>query len=134
MSKPASIHSFPRIRYSEAFKRHVIEEIDSGRLRVSDARKKYAIPGHETISRWRRRYSKFAVQGTLIRMTDKEQQDREERDRRKQTSDQDRIRLLERALADASLRIRTLETLIDIAEEEYEIPIRKNSGAGPSTK
>jgi hypothetical protein len=67
-------------------------------------------------------------------MTDKEQQHRHEREPRKQSSDEERIRLLEHALADASLRIRTLETMIDIAEQEYEIPIRKNSGAEPSTK
>ncbi len=134
MTKPASIHVYSTVRYSEAFKRQIVEEVDSGRLRAADARKKYAIPGHDTINRWRRRYSKFAVSGTLIRMTDKEQQHRHEREPRKQSSDEERIRLLEHALADASLRIRTLETMIDIAEQEYEIPIRKNSGAEPSTK
>ena len=39
---------------------------------------------------------------------------------------------LERQLAEARLKIKALETMIDIAEEQFKISIRKKSGAKQS--
>jgi hypothetical protein len=41
---------------------------------------------------------------------------------------------LEQQLAEAQLKIRALETMIDIAEEQLKIDIRKKSGAKQSPK
>lgn len=46
-----------------------------------------------------------------------------------ESSLQSRIRELERALAYSKLEVLALNTLIDVAEKEEEIAIRKKSGA-----
>jgi transposase-like protein len=125
MSKQVVLDTRHQLRYSEAFKREVIREIDSGRLTRTAARLHYGIAGHVTIERWHRRYSKFAGKGLAIRMITKTEQHQE-------YEQQERMRDLEHALADAHLRIRALDTLIDLAEETYHIPVRKNSGAKQS--
>ena len=45
-------------RYSEAFKLHIIKEIESGHLSMSSAKRKYDIPGAVTIPGWLKRYGK----------------------------------------------------------------------------
>ncbi len=44
------------------------------------------------------------------------------------------IKELQEALRLAELKNELLETMIDIAEEKFEVPIRKKSGAKPSKK
>jgi transposase len=125
MSKTNEFKSRPVGEYSESFKRQVIREIDSGRLGLEVTRRKYGIGGHSTIQRWHSRYSKTARNSRSIKMISTEQEYRDH-------EQQDRIRDLEHALADAHLQIRALDTLIDLAEETYKIPLRKNSGAKQS--
>jgi transposase len=125
MSKTNEFKGRPVGQYSESFKRQVIREITSGRLCWEVARRKYGIGGHSTIQRWHSSYGKSARNGRLIRMISTEQQYRDQ-------EQQDRIRDLEHALADAHLQIRALDTLINLAEETYKIPLRKNSGAKQS--
>lgn len=45
-------------RYSEAFKREVVQEYESTGLSVSDLRKKYGITGCETVQKWIKKYAK----------------------------------------------------------------------------
>ena len=44
----------------------------------------------------------------------------------------DEVRDLQQALAEAQLKIKALDTMIDIAEEQLKIDIRKKSGAKQS--
>lgn len=46
----------------------------------------------------------------------------------------DEVRALQKALSEAELKIAALNTLIDIAEEQLKIDIRKKSGAKQSSK
>ncbi len=47
------------IRYSEAFKRHVVKEIEEGKFNsLQEAREKYGIKGHSTITFWLKKYGK----------------------------------------------------------------------------
>lgn len=128
--RPKSIIRYaPERRYTEAFKRSVIADIDAGRLTKAEASRRYQIAGHSTVLKWYRKYSKFAQAGITIglSMTDKQQKQKEER-----LAKDRRIRELEAALAEAHLYNRALETMISLAEETYKIPVRKNSGAKQS--
>jgi transposase len=125
MSKTNEFKGHPVGEYSESFKRQVVREINSGRLCCEDARRKYGIGGHSTIQRWQMGYSKPSLNSRPIKMISTEQEYRDH-------EQQDRIRDLEHALADAHLQIRALDTLIDLAEETYKIAVRKNSGAKQS--
>ena len=49
-------------------------------------------------------------------------------------SDNAELKALKKALEEANLKIRALDTMIDIAEEQLKIDIRKKSGARQSSK
>lgn len=91
--------------YSEAFKRKVIRELESGRFRsMSAARRAYDIRGAQTLQNWIRHYGKDSLLGKVVYV-----KDRNELDDMKALKQ--RIRELERGLADAHMRL--------ILEEEY---------------
>src|ERR1051325_11629311 len=112
-SKRISPYYLPLRRYSEAFKRSVVRQIEEGRFSKESARRHYRIPGHSTVLRWCAQYSQAILTGVTleIRMPD----ERPEQIRREQAQ---RIKDLERALANATLKIEALETLIEIAKDE----------------
>lgn len=68
---------------------------------------------------WKKKYSP-SIALTLPLMTEKERQ--------KLEASQKRMKALEKQLEDAQMKNIALETMIDIAEEELGISIRKKSG------
>ena len=108
------------IRYSPAFKRKVVEEIESGKFTVGEVRKIYEIRGAETINRWLKNFGREHLLNRVIRVEMKDEKDKfKELERQK--------RELESALAQAHLKILSLETMIDIAEDRFDIKIKKKS-------
>jgi len=115
------------IRYSHAFKRKVVEEIESGKYTVGEVRKIYDIWGSETIDRWLKKFGRTHLLSRVIRVEMKDEKDKlKELERQK--------RELESALAQAHLKILSLETMIDIAEERFDIEIKKKSDTKASKK
>lgn len=115
------------IRYSHAFKRKVVEEIESGKYTVGEVRKIYDIWGSETIDRWLKKFGRTHLLSRVIRVEMKDEKDKlRELERQK--------RELESALAQAHLKILSLETMIDIAEERFDIEIKKKSDTKASKK
>ena len=85
------------IRYSEAFKRQVICDLESGKLRsLSHVRRIYGIGGATTVERWVSKYGSEAIQPKIIRV-----ETMKERDELKEA--RARIRELEAAVADAHI-------------------------------
>lgn len=108
------------IRYSPAFKRKVVEEIESGKFTVGEIRRIYDIRGSDTIERWLKKFGREHLLSRVIRVEMKDEKDRlKELERQK--------RELESALAQAHLKILSLETMIDIAEDQFDIKIKKKS-------
>jgi len=115
------------IRYSTAFKQKVISEIESGHLTLAQAKRIYDIGGNDTIQRWLRKYGKRHLLPNIIRVAMKDEKDKlKELEREKHK--------LESALANAHLKIVSLEALIESAEEQYDIDFKKNFGYAGSTK
>jgi transposase len=57
------------VRYSECFKRQVVEELESGHLSsIEQARGRYGIGGACTIQKWLRRYGKNHLQAKVVRV------------------------------------------------------------------
>ncbi|MNF06951.1 hypothetical protein D3C87_1991320 [compost metagenome] len=52
----------------------------------------------------------------------------------KNQSENKELQALQKALMEANLKIKALDTMIDIAEEQLKIDIRKKSGAKQSSK
>lgn len=57
MSKHSNSKLQPR-HYSESFKKHVVEEVESGRLGKEEAKYKYNIGGNSCVLNWMRKYGK----------------------------------------------------------------------------
>lgn len=115
--------------YTEVFKMQIVREVEGGKITQEDARRRYGISGHSTILKWSRKYG---------RMTD-----RQEKGVQKIVMEEKDIEILNlrnenQALKEELERARiknvVLETLVDVAERELQIPIRKKYGAKRSGK
>ncbi|MBI1288092.1 MAG: hypothetical protein GC178_11020 [Flavobacteriales bacterium] len=105
-------------------KRWMRRELDARRLSMSEACE--LISGaskgpRSLIQYWKKKYAP-GIAVTLPVMTEKERQ--------KLKAAQKRMKALEKQLEDAQMKNIALETMIDIAEEDLRISIRKKSGPG----
>jgi transposase-like protein len=115
------------IRYSPAFQKKIVEEIESGKFTVGEVRRIYDIRGSDTIEKWLKKYGRSHLLNRVIRVEMKDEKDKlKELERQK--------RELESALAQAHLKILSLETMIDIAEDRFDIKIKKKSDTPVSKK
>jgi len=103
------------IRYSEAFKRQVVEELESGRYRsIGEVRRKYGIKGGETVPTWLRKYGREHLLPKVVRVERMGERDRIE-------GLEQRVRQLEKALAEANLDKVLSEAYFELACEEFGI-------------
>jgi len=87
----------PTIRYSEAFKRQVVEELERGKhSSIEHARRVYGIRGSTTVRRWVRKYGREDLLSKRVRIETLKEQDELKIARK-------RIRELEAAVADAHI-------------------------------
>ena len=110
-----------RQSYNETFKMSVVAEVLSGQISQTAALKKYGINGHSTISKWIKKYgrNKELKKITKVHMPNDKVKIRELKTR---------IQQLETLLTDLQLENKSLNKVIEIAEREYKISIKKNSG------
>ncbi|NIT53147.1 MAG: transposase [candidate division Zixibacteria bacterium] len=105
-------------RYSFAFKQKVVSEIESGKLSIEGARRRYDIGGKNTIPKWLRQFGKGKY-GKVVRIEMADEVDRlKVVEKEKQE--------LESALARAYLKIEALESLLEAASRQLGIDIKKN--------
>lgn len=118
--------STPRKYFSQQERRSIVRQIEQGQLSLSEARHRYNVRGESTIRVW---MSNFRQQNAVIPPTAPV-------DMKKKTSDKENeeIKALKKALAESQLKVAALETLVDVAERELKIDIRKKSGARQSPK
>ena len=102
------------IRYSEAFKRQVVDEIARGKFSSPDkARQAYGIPGMRTVANWVRKYGREDLLSKRIRIETMDEIDQLKEARK-------RIRELEAALADAHIDHCLEHAFLEIACERME--------------
>ena len=105
-------------RYSLAFKQKVVFEIENGKLTISEARKVYDISGEETIQRWLKKLGKTHLLNKVIHIELKNEPNKiKELERQKKE--------LESALAQAHLKIITLESSLKVLEEKSGVKLKK---------
>ena len=119
--------------YSISFKFQVVQEIESGQLSRTEACHKYGIQAKSTIREWLRKYGNFdwENQSNLTVAKTPEQ---------KILELEAKVKLLEKQKARAEhLTERAdkksilFDMLVDLAEKEYDIDIRKNYSPDSST-
>lgn len=108
----------PVIRYSEAFKHQVLQEIESGSLTFSAARHKYGIGGPTTIYSWAKKYGNFGILPKLIRV-----ESPKERDQIKALKEQ--IKQLKNALADVTLDRVIAESTLEVICEQRGLDVEE---------
>lgn len=107
---------------SKAEKRWIVRELESGRMSETEARElisSYSKNPRGLLGFWRKQYSSD-IAFSLPVMTEKE--------KTKLAAAQKRMKELEKQLEQAQMKNIALETMIDIAEEQLKISIRKKSG------
>jgi transposase len=120
-----------RKRYSDSFKRKVILEHLSTGTPKEVLQNKHGIAGKSAILKWMRSYGHENVYGLHVRSTTTEMTKHSKKAPVNQSDSQNeqelrnRIRELERALEDEQLRSEAYKLTIEIAEREFNIPIRK---------
>ena len=117
-----------RMYFSDVLKRQIVQEVLSGTMSKEDARRRYGIRGNSAILKWMRKFGYiYDVHSTVVKMKSKELPDNPKELKR-------RIIELEKALEEAKLNSEFYSTMIDIAEKEFKIPIRKKSVTKQSDK
>lgn len=121
--------NFGRKTYSNLEKRTVVTAIEQGRMTIHEAQIAYKIKSGKSIRDWIRQFKSEKVEICIENTAPMAK-----RKLPKPTvidADKD---ALQKALQEAELKIKALNTLIDVAEDQLKIDIRKKSGAKPSQK
>jgi len=108
--------------YEVSFRRWLVSQIDAENMSMQDARDRFHLSPTEykkIIKRWQERYSD-ELHLSLRAMTTKDRADNNELEKR--------IKELEKQLEMAQMKNVALNTMIDIAEKDYKLEIRKKSG------
>lgn len=108
----------PQIKYSEEFKRMVVEEIEAGVMTVNQAIKYYNIGGGITVYNWVATYGMNSEKGKkVLIMSNKEQTEL-------MTLRKENL-LLKKQLEEAELRSIAWKSMVDAIEYDLKIPVKK---------
>ncbi len=111
-----------RYEYRQEFKdRLVFEVLYEGKTK-DEIVDEYDLAGVQTITLWIRHYKRRMKLGAISLPPMTKEQKKNEKGLR------ERLKEMERALEEANVLIFGLNTMIDLAEEEFQIPIRKKGG------
>jgi len=119
--------------YSMSFKLQVVQEVESGELSMIAATRKYGIQARSTVRMWLRKYGNFDWENQTPSNMPKTQE-------QKLLELEQKIKLLEKQKAFLEKQVETadkkaviFDMMIDLAEKEFNIPIRKKCLPGQST-
>jgi transposase len=112
--------------YTQTEKRSVVRAVEAG-MSIKQAQIAFNISYPSVIRGW---IKKFKEENVEISETKSLEMAKKTKDQ----SDSSELKALQKALDEANLKIKALDTMIDIAEEQLKIDIRKKSGARQSSK
>lgn len=119
--------------YSMSFKLAVVTEIESGIISVSAAKRKYGIQGDSTVVNWLRKFGTFDWENQTSSNMPKTQEQRLMELEAKVKLLEKQKAMLEHQVDRADKKAIIFDMMIDLAEKEYNISIRKNSSPEQST-
>jgi transposase-like protein len=119
--------------YSMSFKLGVVKEVESGLLSVTGAKRKYGIQGRSTVVNWLRKFGRFDWENqTPSNMSQSKEQRLMELEAKVKLLEKQKA-MLEHQVERSDKKAIIFDMMIDIAEKEYNISIRKNSSPEQST-
>lgn len=111
-------------RYSEEFKKRLVESFERGKFSVLQLEKLYGIK-NSIIYAWVYKYSRFNEKGCrIVEMEDSTEHKVKEL--------ADKVRELERLVGQKQVAIEYLEKMIELAKTDLNIDIKKNYSLPPS--
>ena len=119
--------------YTIPFKLAVVQEVERTGIGVCAVARKYGIQSETTVTTWLRKYGNFDVANKTSKPMEKSKE-------QKLMELEERVKMLERQnnrlqheLEMKDHKVAFFDMMIDMAEKEFNIDIRKNSSAGQST-
>ncbi|MDG1147069.1 MAG: hypothetical protein P8N52_02060 [Crocinitomicaceae bacterium] len=119
--------------YSLSLKLQVVSEVERGELSTTGAVRRYGIQARSTVVSWLRKYGNFDWENqTPSNMPKTPQQKLLELEQKVRLLEKQK-KHLEKQVEKADKKSIIFDMIIDMAEKEYNIPIRKNSSPEQST-
>jgi len=110
-------------RYSEAFKRQIVRDLERGKITPSEVAKRYSVTGGATIESWLRKYGTGRVAG-------KGAKNPKTVESRKLLVLERQKRELEQAVARLTVEKVALESLVEEAQAHFGVELKKTFGTG----
>lgn len=112
--------------YSLSFKYQVVTEVENGELSINGALRKYGIQSHGTVLNWIRKYGTFDRKLKVKSMEKSTEQKLMELEIQVKRLEKEK-KTLEQQLYFQTEKAILFDMMIDIAENELNIPVRKKS-------
>ncbi|SDG63259.1 Transposase and inactivated derivatives, partial [Dyadobacter soli] len=116
----------PVIKSSLSFKQEVVREIEEEGLSHLEASRRYGIKGSMTIKKWIIKFGKDHLVNKVIRIEMKGEVNQQKRLEAE-------LRRLKEAYADLSLKHQCAEKVIELANEELKMDLKKSFGTDASS-
>ena len=100
-------------KYAEAFKKHVVVEIEAGLMTQAEAAREYGLAS-QSVSEWVAKYGTIKTQYIEVIMKDQK----------------DKIQKLESELANAYLKLSYYDCLLSEMGKDYGFDVKKNTDTG----
>ncbi|MDZ7681608.1 MAG: transposase [Fodinibius sp.] len=114
-----------RRQFSDEIRRNVVQEFRQGKHTVKELSELYHV-SHQSIYKWIHKFSSTDEPTvTVVEMADST--DKKLKDLQQKIAD------LERALGQKQIKLDFYEKMMDLAEEEYDLDLKKNSSTRPSS-
>jgi len=119
--------------YTMSFKLQIVQEIERGRISITAVTKQHGIQCRKTVVEWLRKYGNFDWENqTTSNMPKTPEQKIMELEAKVRLLEKQKTFLEQQAFV-ADKKAIIFDMMIDIAEKEYHIDIRKNSSPEQST-
>lgn len=113
--------------YPLSLKLQIVQEIEQGKQSTKGAQRMYGVQARSTIIGWLRKYGNFNWENqTPSNMPKTPEQKMLELEQKVKLLEKQKA-FLERQIEQADKKAIIFDMMIDLAEKEYNIPIRKNS-------
>jgi len=113
--------------YSMSFKLQVVQEIERGELNTTSAMRKYGVQARSTVVNWLRKFGNFDWENqTPSKMPKTSEQKLMELEQKNKLLEKQK-KFLEKQVEQAAKKAIIFDMMIELAEKEYNISIRKNS-------
>lgn len=112
--------------FTDEFRFQVVQEYLNTGISQKELQKKYSIGGNNCINYWMHKFgtSEVTVEQINLQQAMSKEEDKTPRERNLEA----KVKELEKALEQERLRTLALDTMINIAERDLKISIRKKSG------